>query len=307
MRTIYLIFIIALLGGCSTHNYPTPKKNNSLSKAIETGHTGGNKRNHEYSYRDEPPHIELGIIGDEIPLAKSKKRASYNSNQEHPNVDEPQYVELNINGEEIIEIDINGEKNPPDKIENKVSYGSKSSGDGSGYFTIEVSQSHSAGKHIDEFSRYSLSAEKRDERMGFLINIAITNYEFEEDWSYFDDLDHPWSIELGLGIKYYFTKESNFIQPFFTTGFSYGNMFWNYENTIYDSATGEEITSDSTEYLRLIGALGVEFKLSDFFLIAVDLQQDYTIHSEVTRQGFDDDILSDFGSTIYGGKLVFKF
>jgi hypothetical protein len=262
LMRIFVILLIFIISGCTTLDHDHHKKKNSLSKAIETGNTGGNKRGHTHDNGDK-------------------------------------WV--------LLEILSNIGKHPPDNNELKIANASNGGNDKSGIFSFEVSRSINVGKQMDDISRFSLIGGRRGEYFSFSANIAITDYEFKKDWRYFDELENPWAIEAGVALQCYFTKRQNFIQPYIKTGYAYGEMYWGYTNSIHDSETGADITGDSSRYSRLIGAFGIDFKINDSFDLSVDIQKDYTIYSDTTGKGFDDDIMSDFGSTMYGARLIWHF
>lgn len=199
------------------------------------------------------------------------------------------------------------ENDPSDNHELKRAYEQEGENNKSLIFLFDVSRSLNVSKQIDDISRYSLIVGDREEHFSFLFHIAITDYDFKEDWPYYNELKNPWALEAGLASQYCFTKKKNFIQPYIKAGFAYGEMDWEYANSIYDLETGEGITKDSSGYLRLFGAFGIAFRLNDSFDLSVDLQKDYTIYSETTGQGFEDDILSDFGATMFGANLIWHF
>lgn len=177
----------------------------------------------------------------------------------------------------------------------------------SNIFSLDVSRSIDERNRIGDISRYSLIGGRREEYFSFLGHIAITDYDFRKDWRYYNDLENPWAIEAGLGLQFYFAGRKNFIQPFVKAGYSYGRMFWRYGNSIYDRHTGHEITRDSIEYSRPSAAFGIEFKISDTLDLSVDIQKDYTIYSGTTEKGFEEDILGNFGSTMFGTRLIWHF
>lgn len=201
----------------------------------------------------------------------------------------------------------NDEDDSSDNNELKMATQPKEEGDLSPIFLFDVSRSLNVNKQVEDISRYSLIVGGRKEHFSFLFHVAITDYDFKEDWLYYNELKNPWALEAGLASQYCFTKRKNFIQPYITAGFAYGKMNWKFTNSIYDLVTGEDIAKDSIEYLRLFGAVGIAFKLNSSFDLSVDLQKDYTTYSETTGQGFEDDILRDFGAVMYGAKMVWHF
>lgn len=200
-----------------------------------------------------------------------------------------------------------GESGSSDNSELKIENEPEDENNGSTIFLFDMSRSLNVGKQFDDISRCSLIVGNREEYFSFSVHIAIADYDFKKDWLYYNELKNPWAFEVGLSSQYCFTQRKNFIQPYINAGFAYGEMHWEYTDSIYDIETDENITDDSSGYLRFFGAFGVAFKLNNSFDLSVSLQKDYTIYSETTGQGFEDDILSDFGSTMYGANIVWHF
>lgn len=259
---IVIIFLIFVISGCATLDHDHHRRKNSLSKAIETGNTGGSRRDH-----------------DEIDEAKWAFVGSVLNNENPPSKD---YVSKMAH-----------EPGGGDDLPNN--------------FSFEVTRSIDVNNQVDDISRYSLIAGMREEYFGFLAHISITDYDFKRDWRYYNDLENPWAVEAGLGLQYYFNTRKNFIQPYMQAGFAYGKMFWGYTHSIYDSQTWDEITWDSTEYSRFSGAFGIDFKINDSLDLSVDIQKDYTIYNRKTDKGFDDDVMSNFGSTMFGARIKWRF
>lgn len=261
---IIIILLILVISGCATlnHDHHHRRQNNSLSRAIETGNTGGSRRVHN----------DIDDVGSAI-------------------------VEVIFNNE-------NHPPRPPAPVTVNEQYWRP---DLSGTFSFDVTRSVEADKQVEDISRYSFILGRREEYFSFLAHVAVTDYDFKKEWRYYNELENPWSIEAGVGLQFYFAGRKSFIQPFIKTGYAYGKMYWEYRYRIYNSNTGDDITGDSTGYSRLSGAIGVDFKISDYLDLSVDIQKDYTIYSEITGRGFEDDIMSNFGSTLFGTRLTWHF
>jgi hypothetical protein len=158
-------------------------------------------------------------------------------------------------------------------------------------------------------TRYGAHFGIRSRKTNMLVSggISFVDFDFKRNWFYTDSLKNPHGFELGLNFRQYFTKQHNFIQPYIGAGFSYGQLGWTLRNSIYDDETGEEITSDSIDYYRLAAAAGVEVKITDYINIAVDYQADINGRSGTTRNGFENDVIDSFGSTLLGVRLNCNF
>ena len=210
-------------------------------------------------------------------------------------------------GVALLEIILDNEIPPPGNHQYKMVNEPCCGSDLSNIFSLDVSRSINERKRIGDISRFSLIGGRREEYFSLIGHIAITDYDFKKDWLYYNDLENPWAIEAGLGLQFYFAGRKNFIQPFIKAEYSYGRMFWEYGNSIYDRHTGHEITRDSIEYSRPSAAFGIDFKINDALDLSVDIQKDYTIYSRTTGRGFDDDVMNDFGSTMFGASVKWRF
>jgi opacity protein-like surface antigen len=196
---------------------------------------------------------------------------------------------------------------PPENQKLETSNESTTRDDSSHFFSLGVNRSTNVGDFLDDLSRYSLIVGKRKEYVGYLFHLAMVNYDFKEEWQHSDELDDPWAIEIGFSAQRFFTDRESFLQPFVMAGIALGEMSWSFTDSIHDPTTGEKITNDSCTYLRPSVAVGMEFKISDAYSISVDFQGDYTSYAGLSTEGFDNDVLDDYWSTMWGIRLIWRF
>jgi outer membrane protein W len=164
-----------------------------------------------------------------------------------------------------------------------------------------------ASKQFEDYYRYSLQAVAQLEHNSFSLGIAVTDYDFDDDWQYAAKLKNPWSIDLGIDYRFYPVARKHFFRPYFGAGLAYGQFSWSYEEPIVDTSTGEEFNDDSLDFANVAALIGFDLNFSRYVKLGVELRQDFTFYSITTNEGFTDDIFENYGSTALGLKYSMVF
>lgn len=274
---ILAAYLLLALSGCAAHDYRSHhggrSGRGSLSRVIDPGSVGEGRNRHRPHERSDFPDVPRHA---------------------------KQQMNLLLGGLSVLnEISTANEAAaPPPQLaafEPPPSYHDPGLG-----ISVSSYRSMTAGKQFESYYRHSLQVFAPLEHSTFALGLAVTDYDFDDDWRYAAKLKHPWSVDFGLDYRFYPLARKRFFRPYFGAGFAYGKFSWSYEEPIIDASTGEEFNDDSLDYVNVAALIGFDFNFSSYAKLGIELRQDFTFYSITTNEGFTDDIFDDYGSTSLG-------
>lgn len=276
---IFLASTLWLSGCIFTDDHHHKQRDRSLSKAIETGNAGRTVTHEPYYppppsiYYDPPP-----VILDDYSANKSNE------------INDPTEVETPSSSNTDT-----GEKTNKDPGEPLT-------------FSVSIHNQISGHDYLEDTVIYSLAVEgTRDDKLAIAGRLSFANMAFTDSWAYSTNLKDPWSIDIGIEGKMYFTEKKHFLQPYVGVYLAYGAMYWSYKKDLIDHATGEIIKKDHVDYIKLGAIAGMLFKVSKSVSVTAEIRPEVIFPGTTTHHGFINDIINECKGTYAGINVNFYF
>lgn len=112
-------------------------------------------------------------------------------------------------------------------------------------------------------------------------------------------------LKAGLEGRYAPFPKRTVFSPYLMGGLGAYGMFWSFRNAV--KSEGDVIQSDSLGGLLLYAGLGADLVRTKRLRIGLNLIQDAYLFSDVTSQGFTNDVFSSYGSARLVGEISYRF
>lgn len=144
------------------------------------------------------------------------------------------------------------------------------------------------GKYFD--GKVSIASLSEDKRSCFGLYAALGSVSIAEKSEIFDSLDNNVLMySLGAEYKYYTTPPNAFLGNYIILGGGFNGILWSYKNsvTIDDD---EVLSADSLGGIELFVGMGFNYFQVKGLHLGVEVLPTLVIWSDITSQGFDNDI-----------------
>jgi hypothetical protein len=141
--------------------------------------------------------------------------------------------------------------------------------------------------------KYTLTVCAEGDRANIGIFLAGDAMELKPGTLADSAIKNPWMLEAGVSGRVYFNPAHAFISPYVTANVALQCMFWHYRSPVY--VDGNEINADSLPGVGGYAGFGVAFNRSKQWGFFGEAGVGGTVFTDLTGQGFGNDVFDNFG------------
>jgi len=120
-----------------------------------------------------------------------------------------------------------------------------------------------------------------------------------------DAIENAWMMELGIAGRLYLNPAHAFISPYFSANLAGQVLYWHYRNPVF--VDGDEINSDSLPGVGGYAGFGVALNRNSHLSFFGEAGFGGTVFTDLTGQGFGNDVFHNFGYFSVKAGLCIKF